>query len=92
LNRLTQVLDPLNGTTGLTYDAKGNLLNVTDARSNATTYTYDNMDRLATRVNPLTRSESYQYDLAGNMRQFMDRKSRATKAGELENYFAGCRP
>ena len=25
-------LDPLNGTTGLTYDAKGNLLNVTDAR------------------------------------------------------------
>jgi YD repeat-containing protein len=69
LNRLTQVLDPLNGTTGLTCDAKGNLRNVTDARSNATTYTYDNMDRLAARVNPLTRSESYQYDLAGNMRQ-----------------------
>jgi len=49
------------------------------------------MDRLATRVDLLTRSESYQYDLAGNMRQFMDRKSRATKAGEPENYFAGCR-
>ena len=91
MNRLTQVLDPLNGTTGFTCDGKGNLLNVTDARSNATTYTYDNMDRLATRVNPLTRSESYQYDLAGNMRQFMDRKSRATKAGEPENYFAACR-
>ena len=58
MNRLTQVLDPLNGTTGLTYDAKGNLLNVTDARSNATTYTYDNMERLATRVDLLTRSEA----------------------------------
>jgi YD repeat-containing protein len=69
LNRLTQVLDPLNGTTGFTYDANGNLLSVTDARSNATTYAYVNMDRLAMRVNPLTRSESYQYDLAGNMRQ-----------------------
>lgn len=28
--------DPPNGTTGLTYDANGNLLRVTDARSNAT--------------------------------------------------------
>jgi len=36
LNRLTQVLDPLNGTTGFTYDPNGNLLSVTDARRNAT--------------------------------------------------------
>jgi len=78
LNRLTQVLDSLNGTTGFAYDANGNLLSVTDARSNATTYTYDNMDRLATRVDPLTRSESCRYDLAGNMTQFTDRKSQAT--------------
>ncbi|HJX09498.1 MAG TPA: RHS repeat domain-containing protein [Candidatus Binatia bacterium] len=41
LIRLTQGLDPLNGTTGFTYDANGNLLCVTDAQSNATTYTYD---------------------------------------------------
>ena len=43
MKRLTQVLDPLNGTTGFGYDPNGNLLSVTDARSNATTYTYDNM-------------------------------------------------
>ena len=49
------------------------------------------MDRLATRVEPLTRSESYQYDLAGNMMQFMDRKSYATKAREAENYVAARR-
>jgi len=90
LNRLPWRLDPLNGTTGFTYDANGNLLSVTDARSNATTYAYVNMDRLATRVDLLTRSESYQYDLAGDMTQFMDRKNRATKAGEAENYFASC--
>jgi len=78
LNRLTQVLDPLNGTTGFSYDANGNLLTVTDARSNQTTYTYESMDRLATRVDPLIRSESYQYDLAGNMTQFTDRKAQGT--------------
>ena len=75
MNRLRWRLDPLNRTTGFTYDANGNLLSVTDARSNATTYVYVNMDRLATRVDLLTRSESYQYDLASNMTQLIDRKS-----------------
>ena len=42
-------------------------------------------------LDPLTRSEGYQSDLAGDMTQFMDRKSRATKAGEAENYFAAYR-
>jgi len=75
LNRLAWRLDPLNGTTGFTYDANGNLHSVNDPRSNATTYAYVNMDRLATRVDLLPRSESYQYDLAGDMTQLMDRKS-----------------
>ena len=91
LNRLPWRLDPLNGTTGFTYDANGNLLSVTDARSNATTYAYVNMDRLATRVDLLTRSESYQYDLAGDMTQLMDRKSKATKVWEADKSFTGCR-
>jgi len=50
LNRLPWRLDALNGTTGVTYDANGNLLSVTNARSNATTYAYVTMDGLATRV------------------------------------------
>ena len=62
MNRLPWRLDPLNGTTGLTSDANGNLLSVTDPRSNATTYAYVSMDGLATRADLLTRSESYQYD------------------------------
>ncbi len=65
MNRLPRRFDPLNRTTGFPYDANGNPLSVTDARSNATTYAYVNMDRLATRVDLLMRSESYQYDLAG---------------------------
>src|SRR2546428_9405801 len=35
---------------------------VVDARNNTTTYTYDNMDRLATRKDALLAIESYQYD------------------------------
>ena len=51
------------------------LLSVTDARSNPTVYTYDNMDRLATRKDPLLRTETHLYDLSGNQSQFTDRKS-----------------
>ena len=91
MNRRPWGLDPLSGTTGFTCDANGNLLSVTDARSNATTYAYVNMDRLATRVDLLTRSESYQYDLAGDMTQLMDRKSKVTKLWEADKYLTGCR-
>ncbi|MBK9307506.1 MAG: RHS repeat protein [Nitrospira sp.] len=49
------------------YDANSNLLTVTDAKNQTTTYTYDNMDRLATRKDALNRTESYQDDLAGNL-------------------------
>ena len=50
MNRLPWRFDALNGTTGFTYDASGNLLSVTDPRSNATAYAYVTMDGLATRV------------------------------------------
>ncbi|MDH5348779.1 MAG: hypothetical protein OEW13_12830 [Nitrospira sp.] len=53
-------------------------LTVTDAKNQTTTYTYDNMDRLAPRKDALNRTESYQYDLAGNLTQFTDRKNQVT--------------
>ncbi|MDP2603493.1 MAG: hypothetical protein Q8S00_13010 [Deltaproteobacteria bacterium] len=85
MNRLPWRLEALNGTTGFSYDANGNLLSVTDPRSNATPYAYVTMDGLATRVDLLTRSESYQYDLAGDMTQLMDRKSKVKKCGRQTN-------
>jgi RHS repeat-associated protein len=59
-------------------DGNGNLLSLTDARSNATTYTYDVMDRPASRTDPLQRSETYLYDPTGNVREVTDRKSQTT--------------
>ena len=84
MNRLPWRLEALNGTTGFSYDANGNLLSVTDPRSNATPYAYVTMDGLAKRVDLLTRSESYQYDLAGDMTQLRDRKKQGDKS-------VGCR-
>jgi len=65
-------------TNSFSYDPNGNLLSVTDARNNPTVYTYDNMDRLATRKDPLLVIESYLYDGNGNLTTFTDRKTQAT--------------
>jgi RHS repeat-associated protein len=55
-----------------------NLLSVTDARSNAINYAYDNMDRVQTRTDPLTRASSYQYNNNGSVKQITDRKNQVT--------------
>jgi RHS repeat-associated protein len=83
LNRLTQVVDPLNGSTGFGYDPNSNLLSVTDAKTpgGVTAYSYNNMDRLQTRIDPLNKIESYVYDAAGNLTQFTDRKGQITTNG-----------
>ena len=73
-----KIADARQGTTRFTYDPNGNLLSVQDAKGQATSYTYNSMDRLATRKDPLNRQESYQYDLAGNLLQFTDRKNQQT--------------
>lgn len=45
LNRVTKLIDALNGQTQLAYDPNGNVL--TASESHVTTYTYNNMDRIA---------------------------------------------
>src|SRR5437016_3163733 len=75
LNRVTQIQDALGGLTSFTYDPNGNLLTVTDAKTQTTTYTYDDMDRLLTRKDGLNRAESYEYDKAGNLSKVTDRKN-----------------
>ena len=68
--------DPLGNQTGFSYDTNGNLQTVTDAKTHATQYTYDNMDRVATRKDALLNQESHQYDGNGNLTQFTDRRGR----------------
>ncbi|MFO0733711.1 MAG: hypothetical protein U0361_22690 [Nitrospiraceae bacterium] len=48
-NRVRLITDAKNGRRSLRMTLNGNLLTVTDAKSQTTTYTYDTMDRLATR-------------------------------------------
>lgn len=43
-NQVATVTDPLSHTTTFGYDARGNLLTVTDAKSQQTVYTYSNIN------------------------------------------------
>jgi RHS repeat-associated protein len=50
-----------------TYDAAGNLVLVKDARSNTTTYAYDNLNRRVKTIDALLGETNYRYDNAGNL-------------------------
>ena len=42
------IIDPVQGITSFGYDPDGNLVSVTDANQNSTSYAYDKMNRLLT--------------------------------------------
>src|SRR5439155_9082402 len=56
-----------------------NRLTLKDAKLNTTTYTYDNLDHVATRKDALLRTESYTYDPNGNLLTATDRKGQVTE-------------
>lgn len=56
------------------------MLTVTDARSGVTTYTFDSMDRVATRQDSLLHTESFTYDASGHLLTATDRKGQVTAA------------
>jgi RHS repeat-associated protein len=47
-------------------------------RFSTTTYTYNTMDRVATRTDPLSRAESFTYDANGNLAEVTDSKGQVT--------------
>ena len=53
-------------------------MTVTDARSKATRFVYDGMNRLVSRIDPQQRSESFTYDANGNVTSATDRKGQVT--------------
>lgn len=80
LNRLTQTIQDYLGpdlatrdtTTGYGYDARDNLVSVTDPDGLTTTYTYDGLNDQTGLSSPDTGSTTYTYDAAGNRRTQTD--------------------
>lgn len=73
---LTAVVSPLGNTTGFAYDGSGRLVAEVDPRGMvpeansadyATTYSYDDADRLVRETRPSARTTSYAYDAAGRL-------------------------
>ncbi len=70
LNRLTTVIDPLNGMpdpTDYGYDVHDNLTSVTAPNDANTTYVYDDLGNLLEENSPDRGKTLYAYDAAGNM-------------------------
>ena len=84
MNRRTKVIDATNtlpappcgtaGVTCFTYDAAGNLKDVTDGNGSLTRFSYDTRERVDGRTDPLLNPESFAYDGQGNLRFATDRK------------------
>jgi RHS repeat-associated protein len=75
LNRLTQVIDPYNGTTKPTtyqYDTANNLTSVTDPEGKATVYTYNGHNNLIVQTSPDTGTTKFQYNAMGNVTAKID--------------------
>ena len=64
--RLTEVKSPINQAKTFTYDKKGNLTGVTDAKGVTISFDYDVMDRLTVKHLP-EGDVSYTYDVVGNL-------------------------
>ena len=83
---MAQIVDANRGVTAFTgacpersrRDGDRNLTGVTDAKGNQTAYTYDSMDRRASRTDPLGAAESYSYDGDGNLTGWTDRRGKVT--------------
>ncbi len=65
----------LYATTTYEYNAPGNLIKLTDAKSNVTTMTYDTLGRKKTMSDPDMGDWSYSYDANGNLTSQTDAKS-----------------
>ena len=57
----------IKSNTGFSYDNKGRLTSVTDARDNTTTYVLDDFGRRVAEHNPDTGTTRFEYDASGNI-------------------------
>ncbi|MEI7465732.1 MAG: DUF6531 domain-containing protein, partial [Burkholderiales bacterium] len=80
LNRLTRIVDALNGETRFTYDVAGNRLSVTDAEAKTSSFAYDDLGRLASESDHSARTTTYKLDEAGNVYE------KTNRLGEITRY------
>jgi RHS repeat-associated protein len=81
LNRLTQVIDPQNGSTKptiYTYDAQNNLTQVTDPQGLQTKYTYNGHGNLIKQESPDTGTTQTKVNAMGNVVAKIDSVNRCT--------------
>jgi RHS repeat-associated protein len=67
-----------NVRTTYTYDAAGNMLNITDGLTHTITQTFDLLNRLVSVTDPLTHTTVYTYDAAGNQTAMLDANGQVT--------------
>jgi RHS repeat-associated protein len=72
LGRITEVVDPLGGSTSFVYDELGNKLSQTDANGNTTHWEYDNAGHVLTRTLPLGMIETFVYNTVGDLASHTD--------------------
>lgn len=66
-DNLTQVIDPVNGTTIYDYDDLGNLLNQTSPDTGSVSNTYDNAGNLKTKTDAKNQLFTYNYDVLNRL-------------------------
>ena len=66
LNRMTKIVDPLEGVSSYEYDKDGNITKQIDPNGGETTYTYDAIGRII-KIEDELGENSYTYDAVGNL-------------------------
>ena len=79
LNRVTRIVDALNGETAFTYDLAGNRLTVKDAENKTWSFAYDDLGRLKSETDHGGKTISYKPDEAGNVFEKTDRLGEVTR-------------
>ena len=80
LGQTSKITDPEGNSRQFVYSRSGDLLRLTDARSNATAYDVDPAGNLLTTTDALGRGRSYRYDKVGNALQLTDARAKVTLA------------
>ena len=84
MNRVSEIIAPMNAETQYGYDANGNQTSVTNAEGRTTYYDYDERNRLITTINALGVRTKYVLDKVGNRTAIIEEEG--TELERTTNY------